>query len=377
MTFTTDDQRYSTPVRVASSSDTIGPAVEEPVAYTDEEVDGEQKEEQQDAPTLTDDDIPPPPYSPPVTNLYSMSIPQSSIITQVADDQPPILPEEAFIGSGPLDQNIRLDLRGTVFDISREELLRLPESILLGISNGVLVDNGGSMMPSLSEIDAASVNFSPECLQYTLDVFRAAAENVPDEIDVPSGAVNIDDILQKRPAIIVLREDLDYYCLPLNQDSQKSSKVMQDVKEQCGKLLVDQRQIFTGLRRGDEPGSAEQHLIEMLCSSGLNINDEWGFRSAEPNKTVISSLALTRLQPAPSDGKQEQHEESTDDDNEDDSETSWSMPHKLFLFWKKPARKCWWDTLHIPSLPGHPDPIKVHIRRVWTLELSVIGARYN
>lgn len=296
-----------------------------------------------------------------------MTIPQSSIITQVAaDEQPPPLLAAADQEFAP-DQNIRLDLRGRIFDISRDELLRLPESILLGISNGVLVDNGGSMMPSLSEVDAASVNFSPDCLQYTLDVFRAAAENVSEELDVPADNVNIDEILQKRPAIIVLREDLDYYCLPTDVEVQKSASRMQQIKQMCGELVVNQRDIFGGLRRGDEPGSAEQHLIEMLCSSGLHMDDKWGYRAAEPNKTVISSLALTRLQP-------QDHEEEVEQTEEDGG---WTMPHKLFLFWKKPARKCWWDTLDVRSLPGYDAPVKVHIRRVWTLELSVIGARYN
>lgn len=302
-----------------------------------------------------------------------MTIPQQSVITQVAagDEQPPALLAAADQAFAP-DQSIRLDLRGRIFDISRDELMRLPESILLGISNGVLLDNGGStMMPSLSEVDAASVNFSPDCLQYTLDVFRAAAENVSEELDVPADNVNIDEILQKRPAIIVLREDLDFYCLPEDVSVQKSPAHMQHIKQMCGELVVNQRDIFGGLRRGDEPGSAEQHLIEMLCSSGLHIDDKWGYRAAEPNKTVVSSLALTRLQPQEAGGTE------SEPDPEAEDEGGWTMPHKLFLFWKKPARKCWWDTLHVPSLPEYDAPVKVHIRRVWTLELSVIGARYN
>ena len=62
---------------------------------------------------------------------------------------------------------------------------------------------------------------------------------------------------------------------------------------------------------------------------------------------------------------------------------------KLLLFWRKPARKCWWSDseveieLDAPGLfNGNEEvqnggnkriAVKVHIRRVWTLELSVIG----
>lgn len=275
--------------------------------------------------------------------------------------------------------NILLDLRGTLFDIPKEELLRLPESILLGISNGLLFDNEGSLIVNLSEARTATVNFSPECLKYTLDTFRDAARQldpaylavdsdgrVVDESNEPVGishGIGMAEVLKRRPAIIVLREDLDYYCLP-TEGTGISVEKMKELKRNCGKLVVEQNKIFSGLRKADDAGSPEHHLIEMLCSSGFHIDDVWGVRAREPNKTVISSLALIPLK--------------TSFDSEPETEqpeTEQSAPHKLLLFWRKPARKCWWDSLTIDNVEGWDGPLRVHIRRVWTLELSVIGVR--
>jgi hypothetical protein len=59
----------------------------------------------------------------------------------------------------------------------------------------------------------------------------------------------------------------------------------------------------------------------------------------------------------------------------------------LLLFWRKPARKCWWSNNTIEVDIGDiglvdaegkkisNTLIKVHIRRVWTLELSIIGVQ--
>lgn len=53
------------------------------------------------------------------------------------------------------------------------------------------------------------------------------------------------------------------------------------------------------------------------------------------------------------------------------------MAQKLLLFWRKPARRCWWEGVELEGIEG-VDPgkkLKVWIRRVWTLEMSVIGLR--
>lgn len=72
------------------------------------------------------------------------------------------------------------------------------------------------------------------------------------------------DMLQDRAGIIVLREDLDFYAIPPRPDTDHSE--MTEVKRAAGKALLKQDGIFSGLRRSDESGSTEQHLIEMLTA---------------------------------------------------------------------------------------------------------------
>lgn len=435
---------------------------------------------------------PPPPYSPPVLSVYSMSIQHdqqqqsgSSIITQVTADQNqgPGFFNPELSHSTQFSNTIKLDLRGTIIELTRSELSQLPESILLGISNGLCTDYMGNVM-FVSGEEIATVNFSPECLQYTLGVFREASKELAatqaEQTSTTSEQAgfqgenqleNIADLLKTKPAIIVLREDLDYYCMPPRPDVTRDE--MLAIKRECGKLLVGRNQIFTGLQQGDKSGSAEQHLIEMLCSSGFSIDETWGFRALEPNKTVVSSLALVRLKPSaeettelntdlsqvpenssittetptetvttldgieadainegqetdedrtvkiqpvdaelkdttasdtndsnvhnvtatlsdtniltdepldsvqstPQEAQQQQQQEGEESETitpTQSPETDLARSHKLLLFWRKPARKCWWDSVSFDKVPNVDGPVKVHVRSVWTLELSVI-----
>lgn len=45
------------------------------------------------------------------------------------------------------------------------------------------------------------------------------------------------------------------------------------------------------------------------------------------------------------------------------------MAQKLLLFWRKPARRCWWEGIELENVEGVEGPLKVWIRRVWTLEM--------
>lgn len=45
------------------------------------------------------------------------------------------------------------------------------------------------------------------------------------------------------------------------------------------------------------------------------------------------------------------------------------MAQKLLLFWRKPARRCWWEGIELHDVEGVEGPVKVWIRRVWTLEM--------
>lgn len=72
------------------------------------------------------------------------------------------------------------------------------------------------------------------------------------------------DMLQDRAGIIVLREDLDFYVIPPSAEIEKPE--MTEVKRAAGRALLKQDGIFSGLRKSDEVGSTEQHLIEMLTA---------------------------------------------------------------------------------------------------------------
>lgn len=72
------------------------------------------------------------------------------------------------------------------------------------------------------------------------------------------------DDASKRAGIIVLREDLDFYVIPPKADISKQDMIK--VKRAAAKALQKQDDIFSGLKRSDEPGTTEAHLIEMLTA---------------------------------------------------------------------------------------------------------------
>jgi hypothetical protein len=45
------------------------------------------------------------------------------------------------------------------------------------------------------------------------------------------------------------------------------------------------------------------------------------------------------------------------------------MASKLLLFWRKPARRCWWEGVQLHNVDGVDGKLKVWVRRVWTLEM--------
>ncbi|KAK7528954.1 P-loop containing nucleoside triphosphate hydrolase protein [Phyllosticta citriasiana] len=377
-----------------------------------------------------DDGEPPPPYSEGSSPLESFQYIMAtaggpaSIITQVSQGGgPPI----NALGGGS-DENITLELRGVRFTLSRDELLTLPEFVLLSLfPNGLLPDGhmnaypDGDVYPvdvstpttkrtsedglgggavcitqvslARSGLKAEAIRnhlsspalylsdiyyysqYDPNSLQYMLDFFRNVAQTIPTSPpspstlvgDQPHEAVPIEpmhgsarDMLQDRAGIIVLREDLDFYAIPPRRDIEHEE--MMQVKRAAGKALLQQDGIFSGLRKSEEPGTTEQHLIEMLTAGGFNHDDRWGHRAGEPNKAVICSIALARLR--------------TDIKGNDlANSNAVGMAQKLLLFWRKPARRCWWEGVELDNVEGVEGKLKVWIRRVWTLEMSVIGLR--
>ncbi|KAK3303358.1 uncharacterized protein B0T15DRAFT_560378, partial [Chaetomium strumarium] len=310
---------------------------------------------------------PPPAYSEGSSPLQSFTYLMaaaggaSSIITQVQQGGPSLNP----LGDVPGDETIVMDLRGTRFKLSRDELLTLPEFVLLSLFPNGLFPEGH--MGGFSEGDAVQVDYDPASLQYMLDFFRNVAQSIPAEPtqEGADGVVPLDpgarDESSRRAGIIVLREDLDFYAIPPKQDINQPE--MMEVKRAAAKALLQQDGIFSGLKKSDEPGTTEAHLIEMLTAGGFNHDDRWGHRAGEPNKAVICSLALARLR--------------SDIRGNDMGSSAVGMAQKLLLFWRKPARRCWWEGVELDNVEGLPEgtKLKVWIRRVWTLEMSVIGLR--
>lgn len=105
-----------------------------------------------------------------------------------------------------------------------------------------------------------------------LEFFRTVAQTIPDglgsgendTVTVEPTPGSARDMLQDRAGIIVLREDLDFYVIPPRADIEQQEMV--DVKRNAGKALLKQDGIFSGLRRSEETGTTEQHLIEMLTA---------------------------------------------------------------------------------------------------------------
>lgn len=319
--------------------------------------------------TNKDEEAEPPPayeegYSPLQSFTYLMAAAggASSIITQVQQGGPQI----NTLGDVGADETITMDLRGTRFTLSRDELLTLPEFVLLSLFPNGLFPEGH--MGGFQEGDAVQVDYDPASLQYMLDFFRNVAQSIPAESSGASqdgeGVVPLDpgqrDDSSRRAGIIVLREDLDFYAIPHKQDINQPEMI--EVKRAAARALLKQDGIFSGLKKSDEPGTTEAHLIEMLTAGGFNHDDHWGHRAGEPNKAVICSLALARLR--------------SDIRGNEMGNNAVGMAQKLLLFWRKPARRCWWEGVELDDVEGlEGKKLKVWIRRVWTLEMSVIGLR--
>lgn len=350
-----------------------------------------------------------------------------NIITQVSDE-----PYTNDLSQGVYDDSnsnidynskIHLNIRGSEFTITRDELMSLPESILLCLfPNGVFLDAEGQVITNLTEGDIVFVNFDPQCFEYIINTFSDAQKDLQDLAPVASQTSvynrhqqdSASQILQNKPAIIVLREDMDFYIIPPVAGLTEAQ--IKTIKTSVGSMLVKNELIFSGLGfdatlppgTHQDLGPAEKHLFDMLCSSGFEHQEVWGNRSIEPGKCIILSLLLVRLRNDPptapdspnllpvtsnasTGSRSRSRSRFANLANSASRAASRSLSRvkkpteshtKLLLFWRKPARKCWWSNeeldLELEKLfDNQKDPvtIKVHIRRVWTLELSVIGVQ--
>ena len=101
----------------------------------------------------------------------------------------------------------------------------------------------------------------------------AAQQHLADQVPASDFAPAAQNPLLTRQAIIVLREELEYFAIPTDDKSAGTDAAglpntrLLDIKRECGNKLLDKRSIFTALQRNvnKENNVAEQHLIDMLC----------------------------------------------------------------------------------------------------------------
>ncbi|KAL8283162.1 hypothetical protein RQP46_005940 [Phenoliferia psychrophenolica] len=299
------------------------------------------------------------------------------------------------------NQKVSLDLRGDRINLEREALMELPESVLLCLfPNGVVLnphrqsrDGDDQDEPE----DVYFVDFDAKCLEFVLtffgtarDAFYGAPGGPRRDLteSAPSAQSNMQNPLFLKQAIIVLREELEYFAIPpkagaaATNDAGHPNKDLLELKVDSGNALLERKSIFTALQRNvnRENNVAEQHLIDMLCMSGFEREDTWGYRSLEPNRCCIASIALVLLKtgithpPITDPSAPPATSDSVVDRSPKVNAQQLATAQKLLLFWRKPARKCWWDATDVTLNEGTPEAreIKVWARRVWTLELSLI-----
>ncbi|KAI9269927.1 hypothetical protein BY458DRAFT_510289 [Sporodiniella umbellata] len=293
----------------------------------------------------------------------------SELIYQVQQQQDEY---EDFDNHEAIPQKLKLDLRGTHMELDRDVLVNLPESLLIAMfPNGLVLprpaeeeyeDEDDEDFDGISSHSARvdeqinHVDFDPVCLQFVLKFYTHAAEmrdknqrDVELQRLLAASAANpvYYTLLTKQP-IIVLREELEYFCLP----TKKNQEINSALKLSSGEHLKEHNLIFDALQKNisRENNVAEQHLIDMLCDAGFQREDRWGYREIEPTRTTIVSMSLVLLKTIGPDNHM-------------------ATAQKLFLFWRKPARKCWWDGISI-ELKG--ESIRLWARRTWTLELALV-----
>ncbi|WWC92490.1 uncharacterized protein L201_007449 [Kwoniella dendrophila CBS 6074] len=344
----------------------------------------------------------------PITSVQPNSSPITSVQPQQYGGSP--LYNQQQSTNPQLLTRLNLDLRGQMFPVERETLMLLPESVLLGLfPQGLILSKPASWEGA--DDGVFTVDFDPDCFEYILKFWSNAQEKfygTPTSIGLfhlqqnitsvssGSGSGSGNDLtsftdqsqnpLLSKQAIIVLREELEFFSITKSNHIAKTNlqnglpnDELKYLKKQCGKSLENKKSIFAALERNVSSvgNAAEAHLIDMLCMSGFNRTDEWGFRACEPSRNVITSMALVLLKT----GIIHPSEDNKDGSNNVPYIDAQQMgtAQKLLLFWRKPARKCWWDGVEVEipasstAKQGDVQTVKVWARRVWTLELSLVG----
>ncbi|KAG1062856.1 hypothetical protein G6F42_027326 [Rhizopus arrhizus] len=143
----------------------------------------------------------------------------------------------------------------------------------------------GDQTAANDDVLTTFVDFDAACLKYVLMFYHQAQEARDQQQEVESifastpAAQYYPSLLDKQP-IIVLREELEYYCVASSSKKENHEKI----KLAAGKYLKQHDQVFAALQKNiaRENNVAEQHLIDMLCDAGFTREDSWGHRELEP-----------------------------------------------------------------------------------------------
>ncbi|KAJ1668237.1 hypothetical protein IW140_000459 [Coemansia sp. RSA 1813] len=238
--------------------------------------------------------------------------------------------------------------------------------------------NNSSSGATQSTSSSAVLNY----MRFVADAASHANSN-PQARAEPQMPVETGVVYYDRNPLVVLREELDYFVVPSSgrtkgDISDVESFTLNMAKTRCGELLVEDDSVFEPLERtmqrnlekwrnkintegaSDEAQALqsasviEQQLIDMLCLAGFPRDARWGCRRTEPSRTSVTSLLTVPL------------DESAD-------QSRMIAAQKLLLFYKKPARKCWWEGEDVNAGDNeHKIDLKLWCRRTWTLELVLI-----
>ncbi|KAI8066477.1 hypothetical protein BC940DRAFT_302269 [Gongronella butleri] len=315
-----------------------------------------------------------------------------TIITQIEEaTSPRIIDQDETLDETQLPRLLKLNLRGETIDIERDTLVLLPESIILHLfPNGLELPAASGDDPlardapkspadaqnqngarTKNDDEALSVDFDPKCFQYIKSIFEASQKasketataallDSPPATPIPGAPMTLaattatTTTLENRQVIIALREELEYYVLPPRHLVEKSR--MHRMKHMAAQHLLGDNKVFEPLLKNikKENNMAELHLVEMLCEAGFDQDDLWGYRGQEPRRSCIISVSLLHFATAAT---------------SDPDQRSALVAQRLMPFWKKPARKCWWD---MESVTLDDADIRLWKRRTWTLEFILV-----
>lgn len=213
-------------------------------------------------------------------------------------------------------------LRGEPIEITKRELALLPDSIIITLSNSIIVPENDDVVYGAHEYyDTRAgtgagadppmiVDYSPACLRYILEFYReTAGASSPLPRSSPAAVMTVDQAIPPSPlpppSVLLLREELEYYCIPARPNL--PPETLNYIKHECGLLLLQTDGVFSGFRDCDDdkealatiPAAAVQEdarVRAVLMCNGVEDNAVWGVREMEPGRTMISSLLLVRLE---------------------------------------------------------------------------------